>query len=56
MMVIRAVLAALLLIAYQVCTARAANSLEEERPVGVAAWALAGGAVLVLFVDMVRAF
>lgn len=56
MMVILAVLAALLLIAYQVCTARAANSLEEERPVGVAAWALAGGAVIAIFVRIVRAF
>lgn len=55
-MIVWPILAMILLVAYNVCTARAANSLEEERPVGVAAWALAGGAVLVLFVDMVRAF
>ena len=55
-MVIRVVLAVLLLLAYQVCTARAARSLEEERPVEVAAWALAGGVVLALFVEVVSAF
>lgn len=56
MMVIRAVLAVLLLIAYNVCTARAARSLEEERPVWVAAWALAGGVVIAMFVEIAKAF
>ena len=55
-MVIRAVLAALMLIAYQVCTARAARSLDEERPVGAAAWALAGSVVIAIFVGIMRAF
>lgn len=54
-MVIRVVLAVLLLIAYNVCTARAARSLDEERPVGAAAWALVGSVVLALFVGIARA-
>ena len=56
MMAIRVVLAVLLLLAYQVCTARAARSLEEERLVGVAAWALAGGVVIAMFVEIAKAF
>lgn len=55
-MIVWPILATILLVAYNVCTARAANSLEEGHLIGAAAWALAGGVVIAIFVRIMRAF